>query len=93
MHVEHSRTPLHPPRLPYPLFAQPDENLGLGYLNPPAGSNLSSWAYDMGVVHNATSDVTTTCFSRRLVDARAKNSSNLLAGEGERGWEGHDNSA
>ncbi|GIL63770.1 hypothetical protein Vafri_17775 [Volvox africanus] len=38
-----------------------------------------SWAYDTGVVYNSSTGITTICFSRRLVDSRAKASPDLLA--------------
>ncbi|GLC60034.1 Histone transcription regulator 3 [Pleodorina starrii] len=41
-----------------------------------------SWAYDTGVVRNSSSGLTTMCFSRRLVDNRARVSYDLRAAVG-----------
>ncbi|GIL79060.1 hypothetical protein Vretimale_45 [Volvox reticuliferus] len=42
----------------------------------------SSWAYDTGIAYNASAIITTICFSRRLVDSRAKASPDLRSATG-----------
>ncbi|GIL63771.1 hypothetical protein Vafri_17775 [Volvox africanus] len=45
-------------------------------------STNPSWAYDTGVVYNSSTGITTICFSRRLVDSRAKASPDLRSATG-----------
>ncbi|GLC72742.1 Histone transcription regulator 3 [Pleodorina starrii] len=57
-------------------FHATEEDLGMGDVVSP------SWAYDTGVVRNSTAGLTTICFSRRLVDNRARVSYDLRAAVG-----------